>query len=163
VVSSLLDIVVAPAEALMGRLRYSAKAGLLIGLMLVPVGVAGAAFVDQQSAQIAFSAKESDGVAYLRPVLATMSSLAAAQMSAPGSEAAEGHVDQARSDWALAEAAEQELGAQLGTTGAFADADRAVSGLDAIGSLDAAASTEALAEAWTLSTCSSPRPATGPT
>lgn len=144
VASSLLDAVIAPAEAVMARLRYSGKTGLLIGLMLVPLGVAGTGFVSEQADQIAFSAKESDGVAYLRPVLATMSSLTAAQIAAPGSPAVETHVEQARSHWQQAQQAERALGAGLGTAAAFTDADQAVSELDGIGDLDGVTSTAAL-------------------
>jgi diguanylate cyclase (GGDEF)-like protein len=59
-----------PAAALAGRLRYAQKF-LVVGLVLIiPLAVVAWAYVDLQRAQIAFSAKERQGVAYLGPLMA---------------------------------------------------------------------------------------------
>jgi methyl-accepting chemotaxis protein len=56
-----------PATALMGRLTYARKFVLIGLVLLVPAGVALHAYWAQQGAQIAFSAKERVGDAYLEP------------------------------------------------------------------------------------------------
>ena len=56
-----------PATALMGRLTYARKFVLIGLVLLVPAGVALKAYWDQQGVQIAFSAKERVGDAYLEP------------------------------------------------------------------------------------------------
>jgi hypothetical protein len=66
-----------PALAVIDRLRTSARLALLMVLLLVPAGVAGAAFAGATGGQIAFSAKERVGVQVLRPALAALAATAA--------------------------------------------------------------------------------------
>jgi methyl-accepting chemotaxis protein len=63
-----MDVVFRPVTAFLGRLRYAQKIALLAAVLLLPLGVAKA-YVDVQSGQVTFSAKERDGLAYLRPLL----------------------------------------------------------------------------------------------
>jgi methyl-accepting chemotaxis protein len=58
-----------PAVRLMGRLRYAYKIVLVPALLLLPLGFVTKSYVDLQNSQIAFSAKEHDGVAYLTPLV----------------------------------------------------------------------------------------------
>jgi methyl-accepting chemotaxis protein len=53
---------------LMGRLKYAYKIVLIPTLVLLPLAWVLTAYVGVQNGQIAFSAKERDGVAYLRPL-----------------------------------------------------------------------------------------------
>src|SRR5689334_20555672 len=57
-----------PGVALMGRLRYAYKIVLIPLLVLVPLAWVLTAYIGVQQSQVAFSAKERDGVAYLRPL-----------------------------------------------------------------------------------------------
>jgi methyl-accepting chemotaxis protein len=57
-----------PASLLMGRLRYLGKFVLIGLVMLAPLAYVGHAYLDQQGAQIAFSAKERVGVTYITPL-----------------------------------------------------------------------------------------------
>jgi methyl-accepting chemotaxis protein len=59
-----------PASALLGRLKYAHKIVLVTVVLLLPLGFVTYGYVEIQTGQVAFSAKERDGVAYLRPVLA---------------------------------------------------------------------------------------------
>jgi methyl-accepting chemotaxis protein len=61
--------VFAPASALLGRLKYAYKIVLVTVVLLLPLGFVSLGYVDIQTGQVAFSAKERDGVAYLRPLL----------------------------------------------------------------------------------------------
>jgi diguanylate cyclase (GGDEF)-like protein len=58
-----------PAAAVVGRLRYAQKFAVVGLVLLVPLGLVANAYVSLQRAQIAFSAKERDGVAYLQPLI----------------------------------------------------------------------------------------------
>jgi methyl-accepting chemotaxis protein len=58
-----------PAVRLMERLRYAYKIVLVPALLLVPLGLVTKGYVDIQSSQISFSAKERDGLAYMKPLL----------------------------------------------------------------------------------------------
>ena len=61
-----------PAIALLGRLRYAYKIMLVTVVLLLPLSFVTWGYIDIQTGQVAFSAKERDGVAYLRPVLTLM-------------------------------------------------------------------------------------------
>ncbi|HKT01626.1 MAG TPA: GGDEF domain-containing protein [Rugosimonospora sp.] len=68
-----------PAAALVGRLRYAQKF-LVAGLALaIPLGVLASAYVDGQRGQVAFSARERQGVAYLAPLDALTGAVVAAR------------------------------------------------------------------------------------
>jgi methyl-accepting chemotaxis protein len=91
--------IVAPGVALVGLLRVWQKF-LLVGLLLVgAVAYVGQAFREQQHAQVAFSAKEIDGVDYVVPALKLVDALAdartAAVRQAVGDEAAGAQLDEA--------------------------------------------------------------------
>ena len=62
-----VSLLLRPATAVLGRLRLGAKLGLLALVLVAPALYAANAFHGSQSAQIAFSAKERVGVAYLEP------------------------------------------------------------------------------------------------
>jgi methyl-accepting chemotaxis protein len=69
----------APAANLMARLKYAQKF-LLVGLVLVAtLAFVVKTYLDQQSTQIAFSAKERVGVVYVKPVTALLAQLVAAR------------------------------------------------------------------------------------
>jgi methyl-accepting chemotaxis protein len=57
-----------PARALIGRLRYGQKILLVALVLLLPLGFVVFAYVEIQRGQVAFSAKERDGVAYTLPL-----------------------------------------------------------------------------------------------
>ena len=68
-----------PAASLMARLKYAQKFAL-IGLVLVaPLGFVVKTYLDQQSTQIAFSAKERVGVVYVKPATELLARLVAAR------------------------------------------------------------------------------------
>jgi diguanylate cyclase (GGDEF)-like protein len=58
-----------PAAVLVGRLRYAQKFVVVGLVLLVPLTLVAAAYVNLQRSQIAFSLKERDGVAYQRALL----------------------------------------------------------------------------------------------
>jgi methyl-accepting chemotaxis protein len=58
-----------PASRLLGRMKYAYKIILVTLVLLLPLGFVTWGYVDMQQGQVAFSATERDGVAYLRPVL----------------------------------------------------------------------------------------------
>src|SRR5919198_3688456 len=68
-----------PAAALMGRLTYARKFVLIGLVLLVPAGVALHAYWAQQGVQIAFSAKERVGDAYLEPTRGLLTGLVEAR------------------------------------------------------------------------------------
>jgi methyl-accepting chemotaxis protein len=68
-----------PAANLLARLKYAQKF-MLIGLVLIaPLGFVVKTYLDQQSTQIAFSAKERVGVVYVRPATELLARLVAAR------------------------------------------------------------------------------------
>ncbi len=118
---------VAPAEWVMGRLPYAGKTAVLTAVLLVPLIAAGSSYTQQQGGQVAFSAKERTGVAYLGPALAAMSAtatlrVASATPDGPGA----GATDALRQAWDDVAAVEATHGQTLGTGEAFASADRAI-------------------------------------
>src|SRR5437868_2399916 len=57
-----------PAVSLIGRLKYAYKIILVPALLLLPLGMVTKGYLDIQSGQVAFSAKERDGLAYAKPL-----------------------------------------------------------------------------------------------
>ncbi|MFG1605267.1 putative bifunctional diguanylate cyclase/phosphodiesterase [Actinoplanes sp. NPDC049265] len=57
------------AAAIIGRLRYAQKFVVVGLVLLIPLGFVATAYVELQRDQVAFSAKERDGVAYLAPLV----------------------------------------------------------------------------------------------
>ncbi|WP_380169026.1 methyl-accepting chemotaxis protein [Jannaschia sp. R86511] len=136
-----MSVLTRPAEHLMGRLTYARKTMVLVAVMLVPLLVAGWGFVDQQSSQVGFSAKERVGVAYARPALAAMAVLAELRVAEVAADDAPAEDSPLRADltqaWAEVAQAEVELGGQLGTGPAFEAADTAVTAALAADAADA--------------------------
>ena len=96
----------APGVRLFRQLRFSTKALIISGVLLVPSIVLGAAFVADMQSQLAFSHKERDGVAAMHklvPVLqgvlearnATRASLGGHELAQAESGSARGRVDAA--------------------------------------------------------------------
>jgi methyl-accepting chemotaxis protein len=76
-----------PVVWLLGRLRYPHKLLLVILVLLVPLGFVATAYIELQRGQVAFSAKERVGVAYLVPVLdLTASAVAARHLATTGGD-----------------------------------------------------------------------------
>jgi methyl-accepting chemotaxis protein len=100
----------APGVRLFRRLRFEAKAAIISVLFCVPVVTLGWSYFTDKAAAIEFSAKERDGVAYIREVLPLMKSALGRQDAPSGG-----------SDARL-EQIEKRLGASLGTASAYAAA-----------------------------------------
>ena len=77
--SRLLTILIRPATALVGRLRYAQKFVVVGIVLLVPLGFVAAAYVQLQRERIAFSVKERQGVAVLSPLIAVVADTAEAR------------------------------------------------------------------------------------
>jgi methyl-accepting chemotaxis protein len=77
-----------PAVRLMGRLRYAYKIVLVPALLLVPLGLVTKGYVDIQGNQVSFSAKERDGLAYLKPLTElTARTVSARRLAVSGKDA----------------------------------------------------------------------------
>jgi methyl-accepting chemotaxis protein len=84
----MMNALVRPAEWLLGRLRYAQKILLVAAMVPLPLGYVAYAYVDLQHRQVAFSAKERDGLAYLVPLLRlTQSVVTARQLAVGGGDA----------------------------------------------------------------------------
>lgn len=80
-----LRLALAPAAAGIGRLRYAHKF-VVVGLVLVvPLGLLAGAYVHLHEDQIAFSAQERSGVAYLAPLNQLAAALVTARRQATAS------------------------------------------------------------------------------
>jgi methyl-accepting chemotaxis protein len=87
---------VRPAEALFGRLTYAFKILLVPIVLLVPLGFVVTAYVQTQRNQVAFSAAERDGTAYLGPLLTlTARTIAARHLATTGGNPADAGVSAA--------------------------------------------------------------------
>jgi methyl-accepting chemotaxis protein len=101
-----------PARALMGRLTYTPKIVAVVLVMTVPLAWCLYLYVDTQSAQIDFSAKERDGVAYLVPVAGLTGQVVAARAAAVTGQPNTAAVTAA---WQKVAAVQERLGASLAT------------------------------------------------
>jgi methyl-accepting chemotaxis protein len=113
-----------PARGLMSRLAYTPKIVAVVLVMAVPVAWSLYLYLATQGAQIDFSAKERDGVAYLVPVAELAGQVVAARAGAVA-----GQHDAARSIPAAMDdvaAVEERLGAALATTESWEAAQDAV-------------------------------------
>ncbi|GGK33865.1 chemotaxis protein [Pilimelia terevasa] len=63
-----MDALFAPAAALLGRLRYAQKAMVVAAVLFLPLAFVTLGYVNIQRGQVAFSALEREGIAYLRPL-----------------------------------------------------------------------------------------------
>src|SRR5206468_4666841 len=68
-----------PATALMGRLKYAQKFVLLGLVLCAPLAYVVKSYLDQQSSQIGFSAKERVGVVYVKPASELLDRVVAAR------------------------------------------------------------------------------------
>jgi len=109
-----------PARALLGRLRYGQKILLVTLVLLLPLGFVVYAYVDIQRGQVAFSAKERDGVAYARPLAElTLRAVTARHLAVSGGDPAAAAVAAAVP---AVDAATDRYGAELGTAAGWASA-----------------------------------------
>jgi methyl-accepting chemotaxis protein len=129
---------------LFGRMRYAYKIPLVPLLLLVPLGLVSKGYLDIQSGQVAFSAAERDGVAYLRPLLdLTARVVVARHRAVTGGTPDSAGVAAAAQDLAAAQA---DLGTRLDTEAAWQEARAA------LGAVDGAAGPAAAYEAYTAAT-----------
>jgi diguanylate cyclase (GGDEF)-like protein len=102
-----------PAAALVGRLRYAHKFVVVGLVLLIPLTLVAAAYVNLQRSQITFSLKERDGVVYLRSLVTLTGQAARAR-----SELAAGRSPDLASvlaqGLAAVDAVDQRFGARLG-------------------------------------------------
>jgi diguanylate cyclase (GGDEF)-like protein len=119
-----------PAAALLGRLRYAQKFAMVGLVLLVPLGLVANAYVSLQRGQIAFSAKERTGVAYLSPLVVLVGHVAEARrraVSTPGAGRTELSAELAArltEDTARLDGVDSRLGPVLQTTGDWRTARR---------------------------------------
>jgi methyl-accepting chemotaxis protein len=105
-----------PASALLGRLRYAYKILAVTVVLLLPLGFVTWGYVGIQSGQVAFSAKERTGVAYLRPLLSLTAEVVRARHDAVvGGQTAAVTTDEV-------DAADREHGAELAVSDRWAAA-----------------------------------------
>ncbi len=71
-VDSGVPALLAPADAVVSRLRTSARLAVVVGLLLVPTVFANWAFAAVIGGQITFTAREREGVLVLRPALTAL-------------------------------------------------------------------------------------------
>jgi hypothetical protein len=108
----------------MGGLTYARKFALVGLVLLVPAGVALKAYWDQQGVQIAFSAKERVGDAYLEPARDLLTHLVearglAVRAAAGDSQAASdlpGKLHEVEASVAAVDRADASMGSELETT-----------------------------------------------
>ena len=126
-----------PAVGLLGRLRYAYKILVVPVVLLLLLGFVARAYVDLQRSQVAFSAKERVGVAYLVPLLdLTAKVVTARHLAVTGGEPAAGVQDAV----ARVDAASGRYGAELDTVDGWNKAKQA---LIRAGSADGPAAFEA--------------------
>jgi diguanylate cyclase (GGDEF)-like protein len=101
-----------PAATLLGRLRYAHKFVVVGLVLLLPLGFVAKAYGDLQDGQIAFSAKERVGVAYMAPLVELTAMAVAARHEV--STGAELGLVEVGAGIARVEAADRRHGAALG-------------------------------------------------
>jgi methyl-accepting chemotaxis protein len=112
-----------PAMGLLGRLRYAYKILVVPAVLLLLLGFVAKAYVDLQHSQVAFSAKERVGVAYLVPLLdLTAKVVTARHLAVTGGEPASGVQDAV----ARVDAATGRYGAELDTVDGWEQAKQAL-------------------------------------
>jgi len=126
----------APAVKLMGRLRYAYKIVLVPALLLVPLGLVTKGYVDIQSSQVSFSAKERDGLAYMKPLLElTARTVSARRLAVTGQDPSAAGLDAALGP---VEAVQSRYGAELSTSHGWSAAKTAIRDAGAATTPDAA-------------------------
>jgi methyl-accepting chemotaxis protein len=112
-----------PAAGMLGRLRYAYKILVVPVVLLLLLGFVAKAYVDLQRSQVAFSAKERVGVAYLVPLLdLTARAVTARHTAVAGGERAAGVQDAV----ARVDAATGRYGAELDTIDGWEKAKQAL-------------------------------------
>ena len=120
-----------PAIALLGRLRYAYKIVLVTLVLLLPLGFVTWGYIDIQTGQVAFSEKERDGVAYLRPALTLMArTVEARHLAVSGGRRASAGVADAV---AAVDAVDARYGTGLGVSQAWAETKAALADADRSG------------------------------
>ena len=115
-ISRALGVLFGPAAALIGRLRYAQKFVVVGLVLLVPLGFVATAYVGLQHDQIAFSAKERIGVAYMAPLVQLTARVAQSRhATVPAGADASG----ADREIAAVDAVDRRMGSILGTTRAW--------------------------------------------
>jgi methyl-accepting chemotaxis protein len=113
-----------PAAGMLGRLRYAYKILVVPVVLLLLLGFVAKAYVDLQRSQVAFSAKERVGVAYLAPLLdLTARAVTARHTAVAGGEPAAAGVQDAV---ARVDAATGRYGAELDTVDGWETAKQAL-------------------------------------
>jgi diguanylate cyclase (GGDEF)-like protein len=116
-----VPLVLAPADALVSRLRTSARLAVVVGLLLVPAVFANWAFTAVIGGQVAFTAHERDGVVVLRPALLALAETIAGHRADLGAlrRAASAHPElELDLQWKAVTVAHGALGTGAGTPGA---------------------------------------------
>jgi diguanylate cyclase (GGDEF)-like protein len=108
------SVLIWPAVAFTGRLRYAQKFAVVGLVLLLPLASVAVAYVGQQRREIGFSTKERHGVALLAPLTVLTAHLVAARhelVTSGGRDGSNLHADLARLD-----TLNERLGRRLGTT-----------------------------------------------
>jgi methyl-accepting chemotaxis protein len=134
----------APAGLLLGRLRYAQKIVLVTVVLLLPLGFVVKGYVDIQRGQVAFSAKERHGVAYVGPLFdLTVKTVQARHLAVSGTDPAVAGVTEAIGP---VEAVQARYGAELETGKAW---DQAKTALVAAQAAESTAALDAYSKATT--------------
>ncbi|GLZ01960.1 EAL domain-containing protein [Actinoplanes sp. NBRC 103695] len=116
-VARAVGLLFGPAAALIGRLRYAQKFVVVGLVLLIPLGFVASAYVELQRDQIAFSAKERDGVTYMAPLVNLASRVSQARhvavLGGPPAVAIDGEIG-------TVDAVDRRLASSLGTGDAWA-------------------------------------------
>jgi diguanylate cyclase (GGDEF)-like protein len=123
VVTRAVRLLFGAAAALIGRLRYVQKFVVVGLVLLIPLGFVATAYVGLQRDQIAFSAKERNGVVYLAPLVELASRVAQARHVAVTGDRAAVALDPLI---AAVDAVDRRLAPKLGTGSAWAATRRLV-------------------------------------
>jgi methyl-accepting chemotaxis protein len=121
--SGLVDVLLAPVARLLGRLRLWQKFALIGAVLLAPGLYAAKSYLSVQGASVAFSAKERDGVRYVRPAARVLAAAAAARdaaVEAAASGSAPATTDTLRGPLADLADAQRRLGGELDTQRSYA-------------------------------------------
>jgi diguanylate cyclase (GGDEF)-like protein len=123
VISRVFGPLFGPAAALIGRLRYAQKFVVVGLVLLIPLGFVATAYVGLQRDQIAFSAKERSGVAYMAPLVELTARVAQARHAAVSADGSGVALDK---EIAAVDAVDRRIGSTFGTARAWPSARRLV-------------------------------------
>src|SRR5262245_46554686 len=105
-----------PGVALMNRLTYPRKFALISLLFILPLGLVLALMFQDMNARVAFARKERSGTQYLRPLRKLLEHSIQGEALKPAPDEQRRQFDQ---DFQELAAADQQYGADLGTTAPF--------------------------------------------